>query len=259
MTNRKLSAADEIEYQRQLRLLEDGGCLLGDNRHERPFLRVEPGEIGETQAFPLFPSGGVLYAVSVRIVVLTSGSALSHCSLEACGPENLTLLTLAANDTTYRFFEIEFPGEIVLNHWIGQDRLLRRGEVAGGFLLAWGGKPIPAVEKALPGIAVELSLFNQFGMSVHSRQVAPVNPSFMKSMKQRKGSGLFDNNSTARHEGSLPHQVARLGLLDKHKNNETKSEGRSGIKGHCPVACDPSVVSSETSRAASNRGGRSRE
>ncbi len=142
------------------------------------------------------PNGSTFYAILARLLSRRGGSILEDFDIASARDSDLRPLYTEENEP-YRFGRaFDFPWDEVLNHRIEKGlRFHRRGDLAEGWLLAVGHRPIPGKYPDRMAVALDTAFTDQFGDHQYARAEAFVERSARReelSSQPRKSPGLFE-------------------------------------------------------------------
>jgi hypothetical protein len=106
--------------------------------------------------------GGIYYAVMVRLTGLRSGLTLVHCETSTSWDDQIVADSFDARNLIYNLGRQEYRAAEVLNQKIEHNLSLRRGQIAEGWILANGLRPIPAEYGNHSTAPFEVKFFDQF-------------------------------------------------------------------------------------------------
>jgi hypothetical protein len=174
-------------------------------------------------------SGGVYYAVMVRLTALRSGLTLVHCEISTEWDDQIVAESFDERNLIYELGRQEYRADEVLNHKIEHNISLRRGQIAEGWILASGLRPIPAEYGDHSTAPFELKLFDQF----ETEYAAEGTLSVLRRRFQRqttnvgRGTGLYELGAIGRprelsiSEQSAPRYSERVTQEKVTENNDS--------------------------------------
>lgn len=202
----RLSRAERAKYLARAEDLQAGqvNCEIPDdwreNSHDLAIVVGEP----EGNFLCELSSGVTAYAIWVRLVAMRSRLRLENCAIVSDWDSDSIVLSQCERGL-YRVGNVlEFNEGEVLNHQIENGlRFHDRGEVAEGWLVANGLKPIPHKYRSWTRAEISLTFYDQFG-NCHS----DLGQAFVERSARVKESVSrvcrSTNRSTNRLEGDSP-------------------------------------------------------
>jgi hypothetical protein len=143
------------------------------------------------------PSGGTYYAVWVRLLALRSGLTLVGWEITTSWDDEIVAESFNSAGPIYNLGRQEYLRCEVLNQKIESNLSLRRGQIAEGWILANGLRPIPPQFDDHSIAPFEVRFFDQF----HSEHPAQGTLSVSRrsprdGMKAPRGTGLYGLDHT---------------------------------------------------------------
>ena len=154
--------------------------------------------------------GGIYYAALARITALRSGLTLVHCEISTSWDDQIVAETFDERNLIYKFGRQEYRAKEVLNQKIEHNLFLRRGQIAEGWILASGLRPIPAEYGDHSTARFELRLCDQF----ETEYAAEGTLSVLRKLRQQhtrvgRGTGLYEPDAIGKpSELSISEQSA---------------------------------------------------
>jgi hypothetical protein len=193
-----LSKAEHVKYIACLAQLLKAGCdvrIPSERQENSRALNIQIAPPEENIIREL-PTGGVVYAIWIRLVALRAGVILEEFGLAAASDPDLIPLS-PGKEGLYVFARgFDFAWEEVLNHRIEKPlRFHHRGYLAEGWLLAVGQEPIPDTYRHGMAERLEVRLTDQFGGDHFAQAGAFIERSAHKrapALRPVKFPGLFE-------------------------------------------------------------------
>ncbi len=142
----------------------------------------------------------------VRLTALRSGLTLVHCEVNTTWDDQIVLESFDERNLIYELGRQEYRADEVLNQKIEHNISLRRGQIAEGWILAAGLRPIPAEYGDHSTAPFELKLFDQFETEYATRGTL----SLLRKIRRQdtslaRGLGLYEKGVTGKpRELSIP-------------------------------------------------------
>jgi hypothetical protein len=207
----RLSREKEARYADRLRQLHAEGIdvelpeELEENSRALDIQLAPPSEsiVYETSR------GGLYYAIPVRLLALQSGLTLTDWDMTTGWDDQIVAESYDDGSPIYRLGDQEYQPCQVLNQKIERNLTLRRGQIAEGWILASGLRPIPPQYHDCFTAPFEVRFFDQFGcahpadgtLSVLRRDRSNVLP----------GTGLYGLDATGKPRESSVSSTNRSG------------------------------------------------
>jgi hypothetical protein len=143
--------------------------------------------------------GGIYYAVMARLTALRSGLTLVHCEISTTWDDQIMAESFDERNLIYKLGRQEYRADEVLNQKIEHNISLRRGQIAEGWILASGLRPVPAEYGDHSTAPFELKLFDQFETEYAARGTLSV----LRKLRQQdtsigRGTGLYEPGATGK-------------------------------------------------------------
>ena len=165
--------SDRLEWLKRARQLRVAGVELeipeddwkdsGLRRDSGLIIRQRDGPVGNSA---LAMRCGAAYSVSLSVVVNMPNFALTAFDLELPWKATPIFIEPPSGQAPYKLPNgDQYPQDVVINHFANPQRLLRRGQVIEGLLLAWSFESIPADYAHGSEIPASLIIYDQFAES----------------------------------------------------------------------------------------------
>jgi hypothetical protein len=166
-TKWNLTANEERVHLANLERLLNAGVDVSEQKPvAQPMLRIRQklaSPIDNLLMAP--PKGGYVIAVWLEIVALKAGVAIRGCEIQPqrWNDERIELVPYSARQQGYHnIAKLEYETEHVLNGQIEEERVLRRGDILRGVLLAQSFTKLPDWCCREFSVNVDLCFFDQF-------------------------------------------------------------------------------------------------
>src|SRR5580698_3294769 len=161
----RLSRAKEAEHRDYLWKLQAEGVDVEIPEEWQEHSRALDIVVGGPTENMVYESatGGIHYAVLVRLVVERSGEILTDWSLSTDYDDQIVPESFDDHDPVWKLGGREYSESEVLNLRIERNLVLVRGRIIEGRLLATGLRPIPAHYGNFAAVPFRLSFWDQFG------------------------------------------------------------------------------------------------
>jgi hypothetical protein len=228
---RRLSRAEEATYRDCLRQLQFEGIdveIPEEWQESSRALDIVAAGPAESTVFES-ATGGVYYAILVRVIAERSGFTLTDWGLETSYDDQIVPASFDDRDRMWNLGGQMYRPNEVLNSPIEKTLVLAKGQIAEGSLLASGIAPIPAEYGKSAVVPFRLSFWDQFGNEIGvNGRLSVLRRVHRDSTGVRKGTGLYGLDETGKPQLSLEEEMKRryLELLAQEKlEREQKIQG----------------------------------
>jgi len=196
----RLSRAKEAEHRDYLWKLQAEGIDVEIPEEWQEHSRALDIVVGGPTENMVFESatGGIHYAVLVRLVVERSGKIWTDWSLSTDYDDQIVPESFDDRDRVWKLGGREYSQSEVLNLRIERNLVLGRGRIIEGCLLATGLGPLPAHYSNFAAVPFRLSLWDQFGNEIGAEEgtLSVFRKAQQSNASVGKGSGLYGPDAT---------------------------------------------------------------
>ena len=197
----RLSRAKEAEHRDYLRKLQAEGVdveIPEEWQEHARALNIVVGGPAENMVFES-ATGGIHYAVLVRLVVERSGMILTDWDLSINYDDQIVPESFDDRDPVWKLGGREYTQSEVLNSRIETSLVLARGRIIEGCLLATGLRSIPAHYSNFAAVPFRLIFWDQFRNEIVSKgKLSVFRNAQRKNTAVQRGSGLYGLDATGK-------------------------------------------------------------
>jgi|SRR5580704_9076093 hypothetical protein len=211
---RRLSRLEEATHRDYLRQLQAEGIDVEIPEEWQENSRALDIVLGESVVFESL-TGGVCYAVLVRLAALLSGLILTEWELSTDYDAQIVPASFNDRDPLWSLGSQVYRQCEVLNSRIEKNLVLSRGQMAEGWLLATGIAPIPGEYSNFAVAPFRLTVWDQFGDEICAAgRLSVLRKVQRDSTGMRKGTGLYGLDATGKPRERSIEEDARRRYLD---------------------------------------------
>ena len=195
-------------------------------------------------------TGGVYYAILVRLIAIRSGLILTDWGLATSYGDQIVPASFDDSDPLWNLGGQLYRPSEVLNSRIEKNLILAKGQTVEGWFLASGIVPIPIEYGRSAVVPFRLSFWDQFGNEIGvDGRLSVLRKVQRDSTGVRKGTGLYGLDETGKPPELSVAEASRLRYLEMvRQEKEAAQKGAAGI-------ADPGAIA-EVPTAAIARGWR---
>ncbi len=230
----RLSRTQQAKYLPCLQQMQSEGIdveIPEDWEEASRALDIELAPPSESIVFES-PTGGTYYAVCVRLVALRSGLTLVGWDIATSWDDEIEPESFNSAGPIYTLGRQEYRPCEVLNQKIESNLFLRRGQIAEGWILANGLRPIPPQFDDHSIAPFEVRFFDQFHCAHPAQGTLSVSRRAPReSVNVPRGTGLYDLD----HTNMLPKSSASEQSALRYREAVLREKARStnaGTDGH---------------------------
>jgi hypothetical protein len=193
---RHLNVAEQAKYRVAIEELRSAGLdvdIPEECFSESCLLDVTVAASPATFVFDL-PTGGVGYAIFLRLVARKCPLILSHCKIATSWDNQIVLMNFDQESLIFRLGWLTFSRNEVLNQGFGNSlRFHHRGQMIEGTILASGLQPIPEAYRTGMRVPFQLTLSDTLGHEIDVEAKLHVHrKAKRKNAPLRVGGGLYE-------------------------------------------------------------------